>query len=92
MLRMLQKYRSVVNVGPGLDEGIVTFSDRPVLLMVTEMLDKAFAKISDNTNLILHSNQGWQSRTNDTRESSARKAFVSMRRKGNCVFEKMPHA
>lgn len=29
--------------------------------MVTEMLDKAFAKISDNTDLILHSNQGWQS-------------------------------
>lgn len=26
-----------------------------------EMLDKAFAKISDNTNLILHSDQGWQS-------------------------------
>ena len=28
--------------------------------MVTTMLDKAFAKIPDNTNLILHSDQGWQ--------------------------------
>ena len=37
-----------------------TISDRPVLGMVTTMLDKAFEKISDNTNLILHSDQGWQ--------------------------------
>jgi transposase InsO family protein len=37
-----------------------TISDRPVLSMVTTMLDKAFAKIPDNTNLILHSDQGWQ--------------------------------
>lgn len=31
-----------------------------MLSMVTTMLDKAFAKIPDNTNLILHSDQGWQ--------------------------------
>ena len=37
-----------------------TISDRPVLSMVTTMLDKAFAKIPDGTNLILHSDQGWQ--------------------------------
>lgn len=36
-----------------------TISDRPVFTMVTVMLDKAFAKIPDNTNLILHSDQGW---------------------------------
>ncbi len=30
------------------------------LLQVTDMLEKAFAKIPDNTNLILHSDQGWQ--------------------------------
>ena len=35
-----------------------TISDRPVLSMVTSMLDKAFAKISDGTKLILHSDQG----------------------------------
>ncbi|EEG29232.1 hypothetical protein CLOSTMETH_03172, partial [[Clostridium] methylpentosum DSM 5476] len=33
---------------------------RPVLSMITTMLDKAFEKISDGTNLILDSDQGWQ--------------------------------
>jgi len=37
-------------------------SDRPVLSMVTSMLDKAFTKVPDGTNLILHSDQGWQVR------------------------------
>ncbi len=37
-----------------------TLSDRPVLNMVTTMLEKAFEKIPDGTNLILHSDQGWQ--------------------------------
>ncbi|OUM21490.1 hypothetical protein CBW42_02655 [Butyricicoccus porcorum] len=37
-----------------------TISDRPVLGMVTSMLDKAFEKIPDDTGLILHSDQGWQ--------------------------------
>ena len=32
-----------------------TISDRPVLSMVMTMLDKAFAKIPDGTDLILHS-------------------------------------
>lgn len=35
-----------------------TISDRPVLSMVTTMLNEAFAKIPDRTNLILHSDQG----------------------------------
>ena len=37
-----------------------TISDRPVLGMVTSMLDKAFEGLPDGTNLILHSDQGWQ--------------------------------
>ena len=37
-----------------------TISERPVLSMVTTILDKAFEKIPDATNLILHSDQGWQ--------------------------------
>ena len=37
-----------------------TISDRLVLRMATTMPDEAFAKIPDSTNLILHSNQGWQ--------------------------------
>lgn len=36
-----------------------TISDRPVLKMVTSMLEKAFHKIPDGSNLILHSDQGW---------------------------------
>ena len=37
-----------------------TISDRPVLSMVTTMLDEAFEKIPDGIGLILHSDQGWQ--------------------------------
>ncbi len=32
-----------------------TISNRPILNMVTSMLDKAFEKIPDDTGLILHS-------------------------------------
>ena len=35
-----------------------TISDRPVLSMVTNMLNEAFAKIPDGTNLILHFSLG----------------------------------
>lgn len=35
-------------------------SRHPNLAQTTDMLEKAFAKIPDNTNLILHSDQGWQ--------------------------------
>ncbi|RGQ32770.1 IS3 family transposase, partial [[Clostridium] leptum] len=35
-------------------------SKRPVLSMVTTMLDEAFTKIPDGTSLILHSDLGWQ--------------------------------
>lgn len=35
-------------------------SERPVLGQVMDMLDQAFEKIPDNTNLIFHSDQGWQ--------------------------------
>lgn len=35
-------------------------SRHPVFAQVVNMLEKAFNKIPDNTNLILHSDQGWQ--------------------------------
>ena len=35
-------------------------SRHPVFNQVVDMLEKAFDKIPDNTNLILHSDQGWQ--------------------------------
>ena len=37
-----------------------TISERPVLNMVTTMLEKAYETIPDGTDLILHSDQGWQ--------------------------------
>lgn len=37
-----------------------TLSRSPNLALITDMLEKAFAKIPDNTNLILHSGQGRQ--------------------------------
>ena len=37
-----------------------TISECPVLKMVTSMLNKAFESIPDGTDLILHSDQGWQ--------------------------------
>ncbi len=35
-------------------------SERPTFHQTTDMLKKAFEKIPDNTQLILHSDQGWQ--------------------------------
>ena len=58
-----------------------TISDRPVLRMVMTMLVKAFAKIPDGTDLILHSDQGWQYQRM-LREKGIRQ---SMGRKGNCL-------
>ena len=63
-----------------------TISDRPVLSMVTTMLDKAFAKITDNTNLILHSDQGWQYQHKQYQQILKNKGVQqSMSRKGNCL-------
>ena len=61
-------------------------SDRPVLRMVTTMLDKAFAKIPDGTNLILHSDQGWQYQHKQYQRMLREKGIrQSMSRKGNCL-------
>ena len=63
-----------------------TISDRPVLSMVTEMLDKAFVKIFDGTNLILHSDQGWQYQHKKYQRMLRKKGIrQSMSRKGNCL-------
>ena len=63
-----------------------TIYDRPVLSMVTTMLDKAFEKIPDGTNLILHSDQGWQYQHKQYQRMLQRKGIrQSMSRKGNCL-------
>ena len=63
-----------------------TISDRPVLNMVTTMLDKAFEKITDGSNLILHSDQGWQYQHKQYQRMLRKKGIrQSMSRKGNCL-------
>ena len=62
-----------------------TISDSPNLLMVTTMLEQAFAKIPDNTNLLLHSDQGWHYRHKQYVQMLKDKGIrQSMSRKGNC--------
>lgn len=61
-------------------------SERPVLNQVMDMLEKAFRKIPDNTNLIFHSDQGWQYRHKKYQEKLSKKGIrQSMSRKGNCL-------
>lgn len=63
-----------------------TISEKPVLSMVTEMLDKAFAKIPNGTNLILHSDQGWHYQHKQYQCMLKAKGIQqSMSRKGNCL-------
>lgn len=61
-------------------------SERPVLSMVTTMLEKAFAAIPDSTNLLLHSDQGWQyQHKHYQRMLQAKGIRQSMSNKGNCL-------
>ena len=63
-----------------------TISHRPVLSMITTMLDKAFEKIPDGTGLILHSDQGWQYQHKQYQRMLQKKGIPkSMSRKGNCL-------
>ena len=54
---VVQKLRQILDLHSS-DLVSYTISDRPVLSMVTTMLDEAFTKIPDETNLVLHSDQG----------------------------------
>lgn len=61
-------------------------SRHPNLNQVMDMLEKAFVKISDNTNLILHSDQGWQYQHKHYQKMLKDKGIrQSMSRKGNCL-------
>ena len=62
-----------------------TISDSPNLLMVTTMLEQAFQQIPDNTDLLLHSDQGWHYQHKQFRKMLEEKGVKqSMSRKGNC--------
>ncbi len=63
-----------------------TILDRPVLSMVTSMLDKDFDKLPDGMNLILHSDQGWQYHHKQYQAMLEKKEIRrGMSRKGNCL-------
>ena len=62
-----------------------TLSESPNLLMVTTMLEQAFAKIPDNTELLLRSGQGWHDRHKQYVQMRTDKGIrQSMSRKGTC--------
>lgn len=61
-------------------------STRPNLSMVMDMLDKAFIKIPDNTNIIMHSDQGWHYQHNLYQRRLKEKGIIqSMSRKSTCL-------
>ena len=61
-------------------------SKHPTFQQITDMLEKAFIKIKNNTNLILHSDQGWQYQMKIYQKMLKEKVIKqSMSRKGNCL-------
>ena len=61
-------------------------TERPVFNQVIMMLKKAFKKIPNNTNLTLHSDQGWQYQMKQYQNLLREKGITqSMSRKGNCL-------
>jgi putative transposase len=61
-------------------------SERPNFEQITNMLKKSFRKIPNNTNLILHSDQGWQYQMKQYQLLLKKKGLMqSMSRKGNCL-------
>lgn len=59
---------------------------RPTLDLVMDMVDSAFETIPNNTNLILHSDQGWHYQHPNYRKKLKNKGVnQSMSRKGNCL-------
>lgn len=62
----------------------------PRFELVTQMLDKAFTRIKGKTDLLLHSDQGWQYQMAQYRKRLEVKGIrQSMSRKGNCLDNAM---
>lgn len=63
-----------------------SMSHRPQFSMVTNMLEQAFQKIPDDTNLTFHSDQGWLYQLKPFQRMLETKGLrQSMSRKGNCL-------
>ena len=62
-----------------------TIGSRPTYSLVSDMLEKSFERISDNDELILHSDQGWHYQMKQYRHALKEQGITqSMSRKGNC--------
>ena len=63
-----------------------TIYDNPVLKQVTDMLELAFSRIPETSDLIFHSDQGWQYQHRMIQRMLAKRGIrQSMSRKGNCL-------
>ncbi|SDM30760.1 Integrase core domain-containing protein [Paenibacillus sp. OK060] len=62
-----------------------TVGSRPTYSLVSEMLNQAFKRLSNEDELLLHSDQGWHYQMKQYRQALKEQAITqSMSRKGNC--------
>lgn len=62
-----------------------TIGSRPTYSLVSDMLEKAFERLPENHQLLLHSDQGWHYQMKQYRHALESRGIVqSMSRKGNC--------
>lgn len=62
-----------------------TIGSRPTYSLVADMLEKAFERLSEGDELLMHSDQGWHYQMKQYREALQERGITqSMSRKGNC--------
>ena len=62
-----------------------TIGSRPTYSFVSEMLEKAFKRLSEEDELLLHSDQGWHYQMKQYQHALKKQGITqSMSRKGNC--------
>jgi len=62
-----------------------TIGSRPTYSLVSDMLEKAFERLSEEDELLMHSDQGWHYQMKQYRNALQEKGITqSMSRKGNC--------
>jgi putative transposase len=67
-----------------------SLSERPVMSLVSTMLEKAFLRLNVGDKPLLHSDQGWQYQMSAYQEKLRTQGVVqSMSRKGNCLDNAM---
>ncbi len=62
-----------------------TVGSRPTYSLISEMLNKAFKRLSEEDELLLHSDQGWHYQMKQYQHALTKRGITqSMSRKGNC--------